>query len=139
MLMPKKTKHRKMHRGGKIGGFTNKGGNVTFGEFGMRAVTGGLISARQIEAARRAMTRYTQRGGRVWIRIFPDKPMTAKGAETPMGKGKGTVEYYVAKVRPGRMLFEMAGVPQNMAREAMRRAGHKLCVSIKFVIRESDT
>jgi large subunit ribosomal protein L16 len=133
MLMPKKVKHRKIHRGGKIRGVSARGNNLSFGSFGLKTLAHGLISARQIEAARRAMTRYIQRGGKVWIRIFPDKPMTKKGDETPMGKGKGTVDHFVAKVHAGRILFEMDGVTEEIAQEAMKLASHKLGVKTKFV------
>ena len=135
MLMPKKVKHRKLHRGGKIRGKASRGNVVSFGSFGLKATEGNLISARQIEAARRAMTRYVQRGGKIWIRIFPDKPMTKKGAETPMGKGKGAVDHFVAKIKPGRILFEMDGVTEKIAKEAMKLASHKLNVKTKFVVR----
>ncbi len=135
MLMPKKVKHRKLHRGGKIRGVASRGNVVSFGSFGLKAAEGNLISARQIEAARRAMTRYVQRGGKIWIRIFPDKSMTKKGAETPMGKGKGAVDHFVAKIRPGRVLFEMDGVTEKIAKEAMKLASHKLNVKTKFVVR----
>lgn len=133
--MPKKVKHRKLHRGGKIRGVASRGNVVSFGSFGLKATEGNLISARQIEAARRAMTRYVQRGGKIWIRIFPDKSMTKKGAETPMGKGKGAVDHFVAKIRPGRVLFEMDGVSEKIAKEAMKLASHKLNVKTKFVVR----
>lgn len=136
MLMPKKVKHRKIHRGGEIRGVATKGNKVSFGSFGLKATTSGLISARQIEAARRAMTRYVKRGGKIWIRIFPDKPMTKKGDETPMGKGKGSVDHFVAKTKQGRILFEMDGVTQPVAKEAMRLASHKLNVKTKFVVKE---
>lgn len=136
MLMPKKVKHRKIHRGGEIRGVATKGNTVSFGSFGLKATTSGLISARQIEAARRAMTRYVKRGGKIWIRIFPDKPMTKKGDETPMGKGKGSVDHFVAKTKQGRVLFEMDGVAEGVAKEAMRLASHKLCVKTKFVVKE---
>ena len=136
MLMPKKVKHRKIHRGGAIRGVATKGNTVSFGSFGLKATTSGLISARQIEAARRAMTRYVKRGGKIWIRIFPDKPMTKKGDETPMGKGKGSVDHFVAKIKQGRVLFEMDGIAESVAREAMRLASHKLCVKTKFVVKE---
>jgi len=136
MLMPKKVKHRKIHRGGEIRGVATKGNTVSFGSFGLKATTSGLISARQIEASRRAMTRYVKRGGKIWIRIFPDKPMTKKGDETPMGKGKGSVDHFVAKIKEGRMLFEMDGIDISVAREAMRLASHKLCVKTKFVVKE---
>ncbi|MCA9364299.1 MAG: 50S ribosomal protein L16 [Candidatus Moranbacteria bacterium] len=135
MLMPKKMKHRKVQRGGKIRGEALRGAQVSFGAYGLKALTPGHITARQIESARRAITRSIQRGGKVWIRIFPDKPMTQKGAETPMGKGKGSVEYYVAVIRPGRVLFEMDGVTETVAREAMRLASHKLGVRTRFVVR----
>lgn len=136
MLMPRKVKHRKIHRGGQIKGVATKGNQVSFGSFGLQATTSGLISARQIEAARRAMTRYVKRGGKIWIRIFPDKPMTKKGEQTPMGKGKGSVDHFVARIKEGRMLFEMDGVAQDVAKEAMRLAAHKLCVKSKFVVKE---
>ena len=134
--MPKKVKHRKIHRGGAIRGVATKGNTVSFGSFGLKATTSGLISARQIEAARRAMTRYIKRGGKIWIRIFPDKPMTKKGDETPMGKGKGSVDHFVAKTKQGRVLFEMDGVTEALAREAMRLASHKLNVKTKFVFKD---
>ncbi|MFA5777156.1 MAG: 50S ribosomal protein L16 [Parcubacteria group bacterium] len=133
MLMPKKVKHRKVQRGGKIRGMATKGNEVSFGSFGLKAMDGGLVSARQIEAARRAMTRYIKRGGKIWIRIFPDKPMTKKGDETPMGKGKGSVDHFVAKIKAGRVLFEMDGVLESVASEAMRLASHKLSVKTKFI------
>jgi len=134
--MPKKVKHRKIHRGGAIRGVATKGTEVSFGSFGLKATTSGLVSARQIEASRRAMTRYIKRGGKIWIRIFPDKPMTKKGDETPMGKGKGSVDHFVARIKQGRMLFEMDGVAPELAKEAMRLAAHKLCVKTKFVVKE---
>lgn len=134
--MPKKVKHRKTFRGGKIRTVASRGQEVSFGSYGLKAMEGGLISSRQIEAARRAMTRYVQRGGKIWIRLFPDKPMTQKGAETPMGKGKGAVDHYVAKIRPGKVMFEMDGIPLDIAREAMRRAAQKLSVKAKFVKRD---
>ncbi|HOW60734.1 MAG TPA: 50S ribosomal protein L16 [Candidatus Moranbacteria bacterium] len=136
MLMPKKVKHRKIHRGGAIRGVATKGNTISFGSFGLKAMTSGLISARQIEAARRAMTRYIKRGGKIWIRIFPDKPMTKKGDETPMGKGKGSVDHFVAKTKQGRVLFEMDGVSEDLAREAMRLASHKLNVKTKFLVKD---
>ncbi len=136
MLMPKKVKHRKIHRGGEIRGVATKGNTVSFGSFGLKAMTSGLISARQIEAARRAMTRYVKRGGKIWIRIFPDKPMTKKGDETPMGKGKGSVDHFVARTKQGRVLFEMDGISEEIAKEAMRLASHKLNVKTKFVVKE---
>lgn len=131
--MPRKVKHRKHQRGGKIRGVSKRGTKLSFGSFGLKSVDGALINAREIEAARRAMTRYIQRGGKVWIRIFPDKPMTKKGDETPMGKGKGSPEYFVAKIRPGRILFEMDGVAESIAKEAMKLASDKLRVKTKFV------
>ncbi len=134
--MPKKVKHRKIHRGGAIRGVATKGNTISFGSFGLKAMTSGLISARQIEAARRAMTRYIKRGGKIWIRIFPDKPMTKKGDETPMGKGKGSVDHFVAKTKQGRVLFEMDGVSEDLAREAMRLASHKLNVKTKFLVKD---
>lgn len=134
--MPKKVKHRKWQRGGKIRGKANRGNSISFGSFGLKSMQANLISSRQIEAARRAMTRYIQRGGKVWIRIFPDKPMTKKGDETPMGKGKGSVDHFVAVVKPGTMLFEMDGVKEEMAKEAMRLAAHKLNVKTRFVVKD---
>ncbi len=136
MLMPKKTKHRKLHRGGPIRRVATRGITVSFGSYGLKAMTPGLISARQIESARRAMTRHMQRSGKVWIRIFPDHPMTKKGAEVPMGKGKGTVDHYVAKTKAGTVMFEIDGVSEEVARGAFERASHKLCVKTKFVKRE---
>ena len=124
-----------MHRGGKIRGVATKGVEVSFGSFGLKAMESGLISGRQIEASRRAMTRYVQRGGKIWIRIFPDKPMTKKGDETPMGKGKGAVDHFVAKVKRGRILFEMDGIAENLAKEAMRLASHKLAVKTRFIVK----
>lgn len=133
MLMPRKVKHRKVQRGGKVRGLATKGNELSFGSFGLKVLEGGLVSARQIEASRRAMTRYIKRGGKIWIRIFPDKPMTKKGDETPMGKGKGSVDHFVAKVKAGRVLFEMDGVAENMASEAMRLASHKLGLKTKYI------
>lgn len=135
MLMPKKTKFRKQQRG-RMRGKAYRGCNVDFGDFGLKALEPGWITARQIEAARVAMTRHAQRGGKVWIRIFPDKPVTKRGQEMPMGKGKGTPEYFVAVVKPGRIMFEMAGVDYEVAREAMRLAAHKLPIKTAFVTRE---
>ena len=131
-LMPKRTKYRKMMKGRNRGKAT-RGNTVTYGEFGLEAVEAGWITSNQIEAARIAMTRFIKRGGNVWIKIFPDKPITKKPAETRMGSGKGSVEYWVAVVKPGRILFEMAGVPEETAREALRLAAHKLPVKTKFV------
>lgn len=136
MLMPKKVKHRKIQRGGAIRGVASRGNDLSFGSFGLKSKEANLVSARQIEAARRAMTRYIQRGGKIWIRIFPDKPMTKKGDETPMGKGKGSVDHYVAVVRPGTVMFEMDGVKREMAKEAMRLASYKLNVKTKFIEKE---
>ncbi len=133
MLMPRKVKHRKIQRGGKIKSIATKGTEISFGSYGLKAMSGGLISARQIEAARRAMTRYIQRGGKIWIRIFPDKPITKKGDETPMGKGKGTVDHFVAKVKSGKIMFEMDGVERAIAKRAMELAAYKLSVKTKFV------
>ncbi|MCX6761619.1 MAG: 50S ribosomal protein L16 [Candidatus Moranbacteria bacterium] len=136
MLMPKKVKHRKVQRGGAIRGNAMRGNSISFGSFGLKAVSASLVSSRQIEAARRAMTRYVQRGGKIWIRIFPDKPMTKKGDETPMGKGKGAVDHFVAVVKPGTVMFEMDGVKREIAKEAMRLAAHKLNLKTKFVTKE---
>ncbi len=133
LLMPRKVKHRKHHRGGWFKSPANRGDKVSFGSFGLKATEQGIISARQIEAARRAMTRSIQRGGKVWIRVFPDKPMTKKGEQTPMGKGKGSVDHFVAKVRAGRVLFELDGVSKEAAAEAMRLASYKLAVKTRFI------
>jgi large subunit ribosomal protein L16 len=135
MLMPKRTKYRKTHKG-RMAGNAKGGTRVAFGEYGLQALEPGWVTARQIEAARIAMTRSIKRGGKVWITIFPDKPITEKPAETRMGSGKGNPEYWVAVVKPGRIMFEMAGVDETLAREAMRLAGHKLPVRTKFVSRE---
>lgn len=136
-LMPRKVKHRKVQRGyDPKGTVATRGDKVSFGSFGLKAMEGGLISGRQIESARRAMTRFIQRGGKVWIRIFPDMPMTKKGEQTPMGKGKGSPDHFVAKVSAGRMLFELDGVSQKVAAEAMRLAAYKLSVKSKFVVKE---
>jgi large subunit ribosomal protein L16 len=134
MLMPKRVKYRKQMRG-RMRGKASRGAVVQFGEFGLQATEPAWVTSRQIEASRRAMTRYIKRRGKVWIRIFPDKPVTQKPAETRMGKGKGNVEFWVAVVRPGRVLFEMSGVPEEDAREALRLAGHKLPCKTKFVKR----
>ena len=136
-LMPKRTKYRKMQKGRNRGKAT-RGIKVTDGEFGLQAIEAGAIKSNQIEAARIAMSRYIKRGGKVWIKIFPDKPITKKPAETRMGKGKGAPEYWVALVKPGRVMFELAGVPEATAREAMRLAANKLPVKTKFVVRESE-
>ncbi len=138
MLMPKKVKHRKVQRGGAIRGRANRGNTISFGSFGLKAMNSGLVTARQIEAARRAMTRYIQRGGKVWIRIFPDKPMTKKGDETPMGKGKGSVDHFVSVIKAGRVLFEMDGVKKEVAQEAMRLASHKLGIKTRFVAKDDE-
>ena len=135
MLMPKRTKYRKVHRG-RMRGRAKGGAAVTFGDYGIQALEPGHITARQIESARVAITRTVRRGGKVWINIFPDKPMTARPAETRMGSGKGNPEYWVAVVKPGRVMMELSGVAEDMAREAMRRAGHKLPVKTRFVARE---
>ena len=135
MLMPKRVKRRRVHRG-RLTGQANKGNKVAYGEFGLVALEPSWIKSNQIEAARIAMTRYIKRGGRVWINIFPHKPITKKPAETRMGSGKGSVEYWVAVVKPGRVMFEMAGVSEEVAREALRLASHKLPVKCKFVKKE---
>ena len=132
MLLPNRVKHRKQHRG-RMQGRAMRGNTITHGDFGLVALEPAWITNRQIEAARIAMTRYVKRGGQVWIQIFPDKPITAKPAETRMGSGKGSPEYWVAVVKPGRVLFEMGGVAEADAREAMRLAGHKLPIKTKFV------
>jgi len=134
MLMPKKVKYRKHHRG-RMNGKAYRGGEVNFGQYGLQALEPGLITDKQIEAARVSMTRKIKRAGRIWIRIFPDKPMTAKPAETRMGKGKGAPDHWVAVVKPGRVMYEMEGVPEELAREAFRLAAHKLPIQTKFVVR----
>lgn len=137
MLIPRRTKWRKQHRPGRTG--MSKGGNqLAFGSYGIQALEPAYVTNRQIEAARIAMTRYIKRGGKVWIKIFPDKPVTAKPAETRMGSGKGSPEYWVCVVKPGRVLFEMNGVSKEVAMEAMRLAGHKLPIRTKFVTREES-
>ena len=136
MLMPKRAKYRKVQRG-RMTGAASRGNKVAYGDFGIQALEPGWITGNQIEAARIAMTRYTKRGGKVWIKIFPDKPVTEKPAETRMGSGKGSPEYWVAVVKPGRVLFEIAGVSEEVAREALRLASHKLPVKTKFVARET--
>ena len=135
MMQPKRTRYRKMHKG-RNRGLAQRGNFVAFGEFGLKAITRGRITARQIEAARRALTRRVRRGGKVWIRIFPDKPITQKPLEVRQGKGKGNVEYWVALVQPGRMLYEIEGVPEPLAREAFRLASSKLPVETIFVQRQ---
>lgn len=137
MLMPKRVKRRKVQRG-RLKGAAHKGNQVTYGDYGLVALEPAWITSRQIEAARIAMTRYIKRGGQVWIKIFPDKPVTAKPAETRMGSGKGSPEYWVAVVKPGRILFEMGGVDESIAREAMRLAMHKLPIKCKFVKKETE-
>ena len=138
MLLPKRVKYRRVHRG-RMKGKALRGNFVSNGEWGLAAAEPGWITSNQIEAARIAMTRYTKRGGKVWIKIFPDKPVTEKPAETRMGSGKGSPEYWVAVVKPGRVMIEIAGVPEETAREALRLAGHKLPVKCKLVKREDDT
>ena len=137
MLMPRRVKHRKVMRG-RMSGVAKGGHTVAFGEYGLATQEPAWITSRQIEAARRAMTRYVKRGGKIWIRVFPDKPVTQKPAETRMGSGKGSPEHWVAVIKPGRVMFELAGVPEPLAREAMRLAGMKLPVKTKFVKREAD-
>lgn len=132
MLTPKKTKYRKSQKG-KRGGVATRRIDVSFGSFGMKSTEACWVTSRQIEAARRVITKFIKRGGKIWIRIFPDKPVTQKGGELPMGKGKGSVDHYVAVVKPGMMLFEMDGVAEEIAREALRRAAFKLPVKCKFV------
>ena len=135
MLLPKRVKYRKQMRG-RMTGKATRGNTVTYGQFGLQALEPAWITSNQIEAARVAMTRYTKRGGQVWIKIFPDKPITEKPAETRMGKGKGSPEYWVAVVKPGRVMFEIAGVSEEVAREALRLAMHKLPVKCKIVTKE---
>ena len=137
MLLPKRVKYRRVHRGCLTGKAT-RGNTVTYGEFGLVATEPAWITSNQIEAARIAMTRYTKRGGQVWIKIFPDKPITEKPAETRMGSGKGSPEYWVAVVKPGRVMFEIAGVSEEIAREALRLASHKLPIKSKIVKREEQ-
>ncbi len=132
MLQPKKVKHRKWHKG-RTRGVETRGTELAFGAFGLKAMEPRWITARQIEAARRAMTRYIERGGKIWIRIFPDKPVTKKPPEVTLGGGKGAVDHYVAAIKPGRILFEMDGVLESVAQEAMRLAAHKLPVKTKFI------
>lgn len=137
MLMPKRVKHRKQHRG-KRSGLAQRGNQVAFGEFGLQALEVAWIDSRQIEAARRAITGHIKRGGKVWIRIFPDKSVTAKPAETRMGSGKGAPDHWVAVVKPGRVLFEVSGVREDVAAEAMRKAGHKLPIKTRFLARQAE-
>ena len=138
MLLPKRVKYRRVHRG-RLKGKATRGNTVTYGDFGLQALEPAWITSNQIEAARVAMTRYTKRGGKVWIKIFPDKPITEKPAETRMGSGKGSPEYWVAVVKPGRVMFEIAGVSEEVAREALRLASHKLPIKTKIVKREAET
>ena len=138
MLLPKRVKYRRVHRG-RMTGKATRGNKVTYGEFGLQATEPAWVTSRQIEAARIAMTRYIRRGGKVWIKIFPDKPVTQKPAETRMGSGKGSPEYWVAVVKPGRVMFEIAGVAEETAREALRLASHKLPLKTKVVKREDST
>jgi large subunit ribosomal protein L16 len=135
MLMPKRTKYRKMHRG-RMKGKAGRGNTLSFGDYGLQALEPCWMTSRQIEAARRAIVRHVKRGGKLWIRIFPDKPVTTKPAETRMGGGKGAVDHWVAVVKPGRMIFEMAGVQEEQAREAMRLASYKLPIRTRFVSRQ---
>ena len=137
MLLPKRVKYRRVHRG-RTKGVATRGNKIVYGDYGIVATEPGWIKSNQIEAARIAMTRYVKRGGKVWIKIFPDKPVTEKPAETRMGSGKGSPEYWVAVVKPGRVLFELSGVDETTAREAMRLAQHKLSVKTKFVLREKE-
>ena len=137
MLMPKRVKFRRVQRG-RMKGKATRGNTISYGQFGLQALEPAWITANQIEAARIAMTRYIKRGGKVWIKVFPDKPITEKPAETRMGKGKGSPEYWVAVVKPGRIMFEIGGVSEELAREAMRLAMHKLPIKCKFVVKEQD-
>jgi large subunit ribosomal protein L16 len=137
MLMPKRVKHRKQQKG-RMRGLAHRGSRVSFGRYALQASEAGWITARQIEAARIAITRHVKRQGKLWIRIFPDKPITMKPAETRMGKGKGAPEYWVAVVKPGRVLFELGGVSEELAREALTRGRHKLPISVRFIEREDD-
>ena len=137
MLLPKRVKYRRVHRG-RLTGKAMRGNTVTYGDYGLQALEPAWISSRQIEAARIAMTRYIKRGGQVWIKVFPDKPVTQKPAETRMGSGKGSPEYWVAVVKPGRVMFEIGGVSEELAREAFRLASHKLPIKTKFVVKEQE-
>ncbi len=137
MLLPKRVKYRRVHRG-RMKGTAHRGNTVTYGDYGLVATEPAWITSNQIEAARIAMTRYIKRGGQVWIKIFPDKPVTEKPAETRMGSGKGSPEYWVAVVKPGRVLFEIGGVPEDLAKEAMRLAAHKLPIKCKFARKETS-
>jgi large subunit ribosomal protein L16 len=134
MLAPKKQKFRKAHRGrSDLKGKAMRGNYISFGEYGLKAISAGEVTSRQIEAARRAITHYTKRGGKIWIRVFPHKPLTQKGAETPMGSGKGNVDKYVDVVKPGKIIFEIDGVTREIAQEALKRASHKLPIKCKFI------
>ncbi|MCK5490400.1 MAG: 50S ribosomal protein L16 [Candidatus Pacebacteria bacterium] len=135
MLMPKKVKYRKYQKG-RMRGKAQRGNKISFGSFALKSLGTSWVTSRQIEAARRAMTRYVQRGGKIWIRIFPDKPITRKAAEVPMGSGKGSLDHFVAVVKPGRVIFEIDGVDIEVAKEAMRRASHKLPIKTKFISKE---
>ena len=135
MLLPKKVKHRKWHKGSVSGHATSKT-KLSFGSYGLKAISGSWVSSRQIEAARRAMTRFVHKGGKIWIRIFPDKPVTTHGSEVPMGGGKGAVDHYVAVVKPGTIIFEMDGIEKEKTKEAFRRASHKLPVKTRFVSKD---
>jgi len=135
MLSPKKVKHRKWHKGHSRTNLTKSGSKLSFGSFGLKAEDGYWLTSRQIESARRAITRYVQRGGKLWIRVFPDKPRTIKGVEVPMGGGAGKLDHYVAPIKPGKIIFEIDGVTEKMAIEAMRLAGHKLPIKTRFVKR----
>ncbi|ABG52160.1 MAG: 50S ribosomal protein L16 [Trichodesmium sp. St16_bin4-tuft] len=137
MLSPKRTKFRKQQRG-RMRGNANSGNKISFGQYALQALEPSWITSRQIEAARRAMTRYIRRGGKIWIRVFPDKPVTMRAAETRMGSGKGAPEYWVAVVKPGRIMFELGGVVEEIAREAMRLASFKLPIKTRFIVREED-
>jgi large subunit ribosomal protein L16 len=137
MLSPRRTKFRKQHRG-RMTGNAYRGNTINFGDFGLQAIEPCWITSRQIEAARRAITRYVRRGGKIWIRIFPDKPVTQRPAETRMGSGKGNPEYWVAVVKPGRIMFEIVGIPEETAREAMRLAAQKLPIKTKFITRAEE-
>lgn len=138
LLMPKRTKYRKQQRG-RRSGVSKRGNTIAFGDYALQALETDWVNSRQIESARVAMTNYVKRGGKVWIRVFPDKPITKKPAETRMGKGKGLPEYWVSVVKPGRVMFELSGVAPELAREAMRRAANKLPVKTRFLMREEDT
>ena len=136
MLTPKKVKHRKWQKGRRRGkGKETRGNEIAFGSYALKAMEGCWLTSRQIEAARRAMTRHIQRGGKIWIRVFPDKPITKKGTEVPMGGGKGSVDHYVMPIKPGRIIFEMDGIDEKLAKEAMTKANHKLPIKTKFMIR----